>query len=46
MVEFALYNYVYDHVDHGYTATIHKTQRIAVDHSYLIASKYLDRHAS
>jgi len=42
MVDFALYN----HLDHGYAATIHKAQGVTVDRSYLLASKYLDAHAS
>ena len=42
MVDFALYN----HLDHGYAATIHKSQGVTVDRSYLLASKYLDAHAS
>jgi ATP-dependent exoDNAse (exonuclease V) alpha subunit len=42
MVDFALYN----HLDHGYAATIHKAQGVTVDRSYLLGSKYLDAHAS
>ena len=42
MVDFALYN----HLDHGYATTIHKAQGVTVDRSYLLASKYLDAHAS
>jgi len=42
MVDFALYN----HLDHGYASTIHKAQGITVDRSYLLASRYLDAHAS
>ena len=42
MVDFAMYN----HLDHGYAATIHKAQGITVDRSYLLGSKYLDAHAS
>lgn len=42
VVDFDLYN----HVDHGYAATIHKAQGVTVDRSYLLASKYLDAHAT
>ena len=42
VVDFDLYN----HVDHGYAATIHKAQGVTVDRSYLLASKYLDAHAA
>ena len=42
MVDFALYN----HLDHGYAATIHKAQGVTVDRGYLLASKYLDAHTS
>lgn len=36
----------YDHITHGYAATIHKAQGVTVDRSYLLASKYLDSHAT
>ena len=36
----------YNDIDHGYAATIHKSQGMTVDRSYLLASKYLDRHAT
>jgi hypothetical protein len=42
VVDFDLYN----HVDYGYAATIHKAQGITVDRGYLLASKYLDAHAT
>ena len=42
VVDFDLYN----HIDHGYAATIHKSQGITVDRGYLLASKYLDAHAT
>ena len=42
VVDFDLYN----HIDHGYAATIHKAQGITVDRGYLLASKYLDAHAT
>ncbi|EPS72633.1 hypothetical protein M569_02123, partial [Genlisea aurea] len=42
IVDFDLYN----HIDHGYAATIHKAQGVTVDRSYLLASKHLDAHAT
>ncbi len=36
----------YAHIDHGYGATIHKSQGVTVDHAHLLASDGLDRHAA
>jgi Ti-type conjugative transfer relaxase TraA len=36
----------YNQIDHGYAATIHKTQSITVDRSYVLASKYMDAQST
>jgi Ti-type conjugative transfer relaxase TraA len=36
----------YAQIDHGYASTIHKSQGVTVDHSHLLASDGLDRHAA
>ncbi len=36
----------YSHLDHGYAATIHKAQGVTVDHTHVLASPGLDRHAT
>ena len=36
----------YQDLDHGYASTIHKSQGATVDRSYILASKYFDRHTS
>jgi len=36
----------YNAIEHGYAATIHKAQGSTVDYSYILASKYLDRHVT
>ena len=33
----------YNHLEHGYAATVHKAQGSTVDYSYVLASKYFDR---
>lgn len=35
----------YEHLDHGYALTVHKSQGATVDRSYVLASEYMDRHA-
>jgi Ti-type conjugative transfer relaxase TraA len=36
----------YGHIDHGYAATIHKSQGMTVDRTHLLISRNLDRHAT
>ncbi len=34
----------FNHFDHGYAVTIHKSQGATVDHGYVLASRSMDRH--
>jgi Ti-type conjugative transfer relaxase TraA len=36
----------YQDLEYGYASTIHKSQGATVDRSYILASKYFDRHTS
>ena len=36
----------YAHVDHGYAATIHKSQGVTVDHAHVLATPGMDRHSA
>ncbi len=36
----------YNHIDHGYAATIHKAQGVTVNRTYLLASRHMDSHAT
>jgi AAA domain len=42
----AFYLKDYDHIDHGYAATIHKAQGMTVDHTYVLATPGMDAHGS
>jgi len=43
-VAFALKDYA--HVDHGYAATIHKSQGVTVDRAHVLATPGMDRHSA
>ena len=36
----------YAHIDHGYAATVHKSQGVTVDRTHVLASSHMDRHAA
>lgn len=36
----------YGSITHGYAATVHKTQGVTADRAFVMASKYMDRHAA
>jgi len=36
----------YAHIDHGYAATVHKSQGVTVDRTHVLASRHMDRHAA
>lgn len=35
----------YSQIDHGYAATVHKSQGVTVDRTHVLASRFMDRHA-
>lgn len=44
--QIAFSTHEYAHFDHGYAATIHKSQGVTVDRAHLLATTGLDRHAT
>ena len=36
----------YSHIDHGYAATMHKSQGVTVDRTYVLATPGMDQHSS
>ena len=36
----------YAHIDHGYGATVHKSQGVTVDRTHVLATSHMDRHAA
>jgi hypothetical protein len=36
----------YGHIDHGYAATVHKSQGVTVDRTHVLATRHMDRHAA
>src|SRR5262249_19629546 len=37
---------LYNHLDHGYAATLYKAQGVTVDRSYVLGSRYFDAHSA
>jgi Ti-type conjugative transfer relaxase TraA len=36
----------YAHIDHGYAATVHKSQGVTVDWTHVLATSHMDRHVA
>ena len=37
---------IYKNIDHGYAATIHKSQGVTVKNTYVLVTRHLDKHAT
>ena len=42
----AVDTHLYNNIDHGYAATIHKSQGVTVENAFVLATGHLDKHAT